>query len=127
MTGTRATRRTTRYARRLPRPGAAVVRLAFAATLLLHLLGGIVVPTMHAGAHRPLAAHLDQPGSVHHAHDEGSCATCVAGHGPGRIERPAAVLPLVLVAVVAAAAYDNRVVAARVDPTSSPRAPPPTA
>ena len=101
-----------------------MVRVVFALVLLLHIVSGVVVPVLHESTQRPLAAHLDQPGTSHHAHDEASCATCVATHGVGRVERPAAVLPLVLVAVVAAAAYDARVVATCVDPTRSPRAPP---
>lgn len=124
MTITGTPPRTPRLARRLVRPGSIVVRAVFAVALLMQLAARVAVPALHAGVSRPLDAHLDLPGSQHHAHDEASCATCVAGDGPGRVERPAVVLPLVLVAVVAAASYDERVLATRVDSTSAPRAPP---
>ena len=116
--------RTDRLAPPLARQGGAVIRLVFAALMVVQLLAGVVAPVLHARSSRPLAAHLDQPGSPHQTHDEASCATCAVPFSVGRVERSANVLPLVLVAVVAAAAYDERVVATRVDPTRSPRAPP---
>jgi len=114
----------TRSAHRTMRQGSAVVRMVFALTMVVQMMGGVIVPALHARLAPPLAAHLDQPGTPHQAHDDASCATCAAAHGVGRVERPLSALPVVVAAVVAAAAYDQRTVSRGVDPTRSPRAPP---
>jgi hypothetical protein len=101
-----------------------VLRLVFAVTLLVQLVGGVAAPTLHARIAPPMAAHLDQPGTVHHTHDGASCAACLVDHELARVERRVVELPTVVAAVVAATAYDQRTVSRRVDAASSPRAPP---
>lgn len=127
MIATSASIRTPRRAARILRQGGVVVRLVFALTMIVQLAAGVVIPALHARLAPPLAAHLDKPGTPHQAHDDASCATCVASHGVGRVERAMPTLPAVLSAVVAATAYDQRTVSRRVDPTRSPRAPPASA
>ena len=124
VTDSRTPLRTTSLAARVLRQGGLVLRLVFALTLLVQVMGGVAAPAMHARVAPPMAAHVDQPGTAHLSHDEASCAACVATHGFARVERRVVELPAVLVAVIAATAYDERTVSRRVDAASSPRAPP---
>ena len=93
MTAITTPARTPRLAPRLARRSGRGARVAFVLALVAQLFSMVLVPVLHASSARPLGAHVEQPGSPHHTHDDASCATCVASHALGDAARPPRGIP----------------------------------